>query len=654
MTTAPATHVAPGHRGSRGFVVGTAGHVDHGKSTLVKVLTGIDPDRLAEEKARSMTIDLGFAWLQLPSGRSVSVVDVPGHERFIKNMLAGVGGIDAALLVIAADEGPMPQTVEHLAILDLLQVERGLVVLTKTDMVDDDWLDLVQEEVRERLTGTVMSGAPLIPVSALLGTGLDALREALDQLLDAAPDRTTGHRPRLPIDRIFTVPGFGTVVTGTLTEGELLIGQELRVYPDGPLTRVRGLQTHQTKVDRAVPGSRVAVNLTGLAVDGLRRGQLLATPGTLVASQRLDVHLRLLADAPIVLEQNDEIDFFSGAMELPARVTLLDRDRLAPGETGWVQLRFRESVATLRGDRFIVRRPSPSMTIGGGSIVDAAPPRHRRFRPEVLDALETLAAGSPDEIVLQVLEGGPREVRTLRGGGISGLSDDLVDQALADLIAEGDVRLLGVPHAVPRPADTVVATTSWDAIKSTLLSVVAAHHREQPLRRGMPKEQLRSRLHLASGFDDVIAAAASDHVVVDGGQTVRLPDFAIALSTSRRAAADRLLAALAAHPYAPPAPADFGLDAETLGALEDLGEIVRVGDGVVFDAATYETIVRSVLELIEQNGSLTLAGFRDHFQSSRKFAQATLEHLDQRRVTRRVGDERVRFPGFRLNGVPES
>ncbi len=262
-------------------VVATAGHVDHGKSTLVLALTGMDPDRFAEEKARGLTIDLGFAWTTLPSGRRVTFVDVPGHERFIKNMLAGVGGIDAALLVVAADEGPMPQTAEHLAILDLLGVERGLVVLSKQDAVEGEWLDLVREETRERLTGTTLAQAPIVAVSALSGAGLPELREALDRLLATAPPRSGTGRPRLPIDRVFTVAGFGTVATGTLLDGALALGQELRVYPNGRETRVRGLQTHQTKVDRALPGSRVAINLSGLAVDDLRRGDVLAPPGLL-------------------------------------------------------------------------------------------------------------------------------------------------------------------------------------------------------------------------------------------------------------------------------------------------------------------------------------------------------------------------------------
>ena len=631
----------------RGFVVGTAGHVDHGKSTLVKALTGIDPDRLAEEKARAMTIDLGFAWLTLPSGRSVSVIDVPGHERFIKNMLAGVGGIDAALLVVAADEGPMPQTAEHLAILDLLRVERGLVVLTKADAVDGDWLDLVREETRERVAGTVLDGAPIVAVSALRGDGLPDLRAALDRLLAGVPARSGSGKPRLPVDRVFTVAGFGTVVTGTLLGGALAVGQEVRIEPGGVATRVRGLQTHQTKTDRAAPGSRVAVNLSGIAVEQVRRGDVVTLPGVLVPSQRLDARLRLLPGAPIALEQNDEVDLFAGAAELPARVTLLDRERLAPGETGWVQLRFRLPIALLKGDRFIVRRPSPSETIGGGEIVDAAPPRHRRFRPEVLGALETLAAGSPDELVLQALEEGPREVRTVRAG-IAGLGPEPATAALAQLLAEGDARLLGAPREVPRPGDFAAATTWWKTICDRLVAIVAPYHAAQPLRRGMPKEEVKGRLRLPPPprlFDEAIAAAVADGAVIDDGQTLRLPDFRIALDPARRAAADRYLAAVVAAPYAPPAPVDFGIEPDTLGALVDLGEVVRVGEGVVYAPAAYEAIVRGVLDLLERDGTLTLAGFRDHFGTSRKYAQATLEYLDAQRVTRRVGDERVRFVG---------
>jgi selenocysteine-specific elongation factor len=634
---------------ARTFVVGTAGHVDHGKSTLVRALTGIDPDRLAEEKAREMTIDLGFAWLTTPAGRQVSVVDVPGHERFVKNMLAGVGGIDAALLVVAADEGPMPQTAEHLAILDLLRVETGVVVLTKADTVDTDWLDLVREEVRERVAGTVLDGAPIVAVSSVTGDGLSEMRETLDRVLEGIGDRASGGAPRLPVDRVFTVAGFGTVVTGTLLEGELAVGQELRVYPKGLATRVRGLQTHQARLERAQPGSRTAVNLTGLAVEDLGRGDVLAPPGALAPSLRLDVRLRLLPDAPVILEQNADVDFFVGAAEQAARLTLLDRERLEPGDSGWVQVRFRRPVAVLRGDRFIVRRPSPSQTIGGGEVIDPEPPRHRRFRPEVVSALETLAAGTPEEIVLQALAGQPLVARALPVAA-GGLDAGQVAAALGRLIETGDVVVLGrVDGALgaPRPSEFVVSKTAWATMSRQIAEILGEYHRAFPLRRGMPREQLKSRLRLAATrvFDDVVATAVAGGLAADDGQTVRLASFAIILDPDRRALADRYLNALAAAPYSPPAPADFGVDAATLGALVDRAEVVRIADGVVFAPAAFAEIEREVLRLIDRDGRLTLATFRDHFGTSRKYAQASLEYLDQRRVTRRVGDERVRYAG---------
>ena len=625
-------------------VIGTAGHVDHGKSTLVKALTGIDPDRLAEEKARAMTIDLGFAWLELPSGRQVSVVDVPGHERFIKNMLAGVGGIDAALLVVAADEGPMPQTEEHLAILDLLGVDLGVVALTKADTVDGEWLELVTEEVRDRLLPTRLAMAPLVPVSALTGQGLDDLRAALDAVLDAAPPRSSGTKPRLPVDRVFTVSGFGTVVTGTLVGGDLSVGQEVRIAPHGRATRIRGLQTHQRKAERALPGSRVAVNLTGLAVEDVRRGDVLAPAGLLAPTQRLDARLRLLPGSPVRLEQNDEVDLFTGATEIPARVTLLDRETLDPGESGWVQFRFRVPLAVLKGDRFIVRRPSPSETIGGGEVVDPLPPRHKRFRSEVVGALETLAQGSPDELVLQALEAGPREVRDLRTG-TTGLAPDQLDAVLGQLVAEGDAIWLGPdPTRTPTAGSWAVATTVWMSIVDRVVEALAGYHAAHPLRKGMPREEARSRLRLSPNrlFDDLVATAALRGVLVDDGPTLRLPGFAIVLDPAQRTQADRWLRTLTDSPFAPPGPAEFGLHPTTTGALKDLGEIVEVGDGLFYGPDAYHRIVEETVAMIDRDGSLTLAGFRDHFGTSRKYAQATLEHLDQRKITRRVGDERVR------------
>jgi selenocysteine-specific elongation factor len=629
----------------RPFVIGTAGHVDHGKSTLVKALTGIDPDRLAEEKARAMTIDLGFAWLTLPGGQSVSVVDVPGHERFIKNMLAGVGGIDAALLVIAADEGPMPQTVEHLAILDLLGVNRGVIVLTKADVVEGDWLDLVREEVRELVSTTALADAPLVAVSALNREGLPTLLETLEAVLASAPGTSSGTAPRLPIDRVFSVSGFGTVVTGTLSGGEINTGDELRLYPGDRRARVRGLQSHQEKVSRALPGRRTAVNLSGITTEEVRRGDVLAPPGIMTPSQRLDVRLRLLPDAPIALQQNDEVDFFSGAAELPARITLLDRERLDPGESAWVQLRFRAPIAVLRRDRFIVRRPSPSETLGGGEIIDPNPPRHRRFRPETIAALETLAAGAPDEILLQALEQKPTEIKELATGA-AGLSPKQVDEALAGLITEGDVVILGRSDRSPGGTDFAVASSLLESLARQIRDVLRSYHAAQPLRPGLAREEARRRLSITQArlFDDLIVTLAAAGELIDDGATLRLPQFRMTLDPARRAAADRYLAAIRTQPYSPPGPHEHGLDPETLAALEHLGELTKIADGVYFAPEAWDALVQGTLAFIDSNGSMTLSQFRDHFGTSRKYAQVALEYLDQLKYTRRVGDDRVRGP----------
>ena len=397
-------------------VIGTAGHVDHGKSTLIAALTGTHPDRLKEEQEREMTIELGFGWMVLPDGEEVGIVDVPGHRDFIENMLAGVGGIDAAILVIAADEGVMPQTREHLAILDLLQIQKGLVVLSKVDLVDDnDWLDLVENDVRSVLTGTMLENAMIIRVSVRTGFGLDDLKHALvDLLKDSAPRLDLG-RPRLPIDRVFSMAGFGTVVTGTLTDGHLSLGDEVEILPSGMEGRVRGLQTHKKKEEISVPGSRTAVNISGIALDEIKRGEVLVTPGHYQAVRRFDARLRLLKDLTAPLKHGMEVKIFLGTAETIARVRILGSENLDPGEEGWVQFELRNPLVLVRGDRYILRRPSPGETLGGGQVVDPTPKeRHKRFDEGVIKALETLSKGSPTEVFLQAsLALGPASVREI-------------------------------------------------------------------------------------------------------------------------------------------------------------------------------------------------------------------------------------------------
>jgi selenocysteine-specific elongation factor len=624
-------------------VIGTAGHVDHGKSTLVQALTGINPDRLREEQEREMTIDLGFAWLTLPNGESVGIVDVPGHRDFIENMLAGVGGIDAALFVIAADEGVMPQTREHLAILDLLRIPGGVVALTKIDLIDDpDWLELVQADVSEALQGTVLDGAPIIPVSARTGQGLAELTAALQEVLARTPPRPDRGRPRLWIDRVFTIGGFGTVVTGTLVDGHLEVGQEVEILPRGLRARIRGLQTHKTRIQRAVPGSRVAINLTGISKQDLARGDLVTTPGWLRPTTLTDVRLDLLRDAPFPLKHNAFVKFFCGSAETVARVRLLGTETLAPGESGWVQLELDDPLPLVRGDRFIIRVPSPAVTVGGGEVVDPNPGRkHRRFRPEVLARLETLARGTPAEVLLQTLERrGPLTVRDLLE--VSGLGE-AAPEALAELFSTGDAVVLdAVPE--PAPARLVVSRSWWSATTARMRDELAAYHARYPLRPGMSREELRSALRLdPRAYNGLLARAAADGLIVDEAATVRLPEHQVRFTPQQQQAVDDLLARFRAAPYATPSVKEAAalVGEEVLGVLLARGDLVQVSPEVLFLRETYEEMVERIRAHIQQQGSITLAQVRDLFQTSRKYAQALLEYLDSVGVTRRVGDERV-------------
>lgn len=624
-------------------VIGTAGHVDHGKSTLVQALTGINPDRLREEQEREMTIDLGFAWLTLPNGEPVGIVDVPGHRDFIENMLAGVGGIDAALFVIAADEGVMPQTREHLAILDLLRIPGGVVALTKTDLIDDpDWLELVQADVSEVLQGTVLEGAPIIPVSARTGQGLAELVAALQDVLARTPPRPDRGRPRLWIDRVFTIGGFGTVVTGTLVDGHLEVGQEVEILPRGLRARIRGLQTHKTKIQRAVPGSRVAINLTGVARQDLARGDLVTVPGWLRPTTLADVRLDVLSDAPFPLKHNAQVKFFCGSAETVARLRLLGTETLSPGASGWVQLELDDPLPLVRGDRFIIRVPSPAVTVGGGDVVDPHPGRkHRRFRPEVLARLETLARGTPAEVLLQALErGGPQTVRDLLE--TSGLGE-AAQPALAELLSSGDAVILDATPE-PAPARLVAARTWWSATTARMQEELAAYHARYPLRPGMGREGLRSALRLdPRAFNALMARAAAEGLVADEAATVRLPGHEVRFSPQQQRAVDDLLARFRAAPYATPSVKEAAalIGEEVLGVLLARGDLVQVSPEVLFLRQTYEEMVERIRAHIRQHGSITLAQVRDLFQTSRKYAQALLEYLDGAGITRRVGDERV-------------
>jgi selenocysteine-specific elongation factor len=616
------------------YVIGTAGHIDHGKSALVQALTGIDPDRLREEKERGLTIDLGFAWLTLPNGDEVSIVDVPGHERFIKNMLAGVGGIDLALLVIAADEGVMPQTREHLAIIDLLGIQHGVVAVTKIDLVEPEFAELVAADAEETLRGTALESAPLLLCSAVTRQGLDDVVAALQSELARTPAKRDIGRPRLPIDRAFTIAGFGTVVTGTLLDGSLQESQEVEVLPPGRRSRIRGLQAHRQKVQKAPPGRRTAVNLSGLSVEELERGMVVTTPGWLRPTTALDVRLRAVRYLRRPLRHSMTVTFHTGSAEVEGRLLLLDREELLPDESAWAQLRLARPVAAVKGDGFVIRDPND--TLGGGRILDTQARRHRRFHQLTIDKLEAMDRGSPREAVLiAVAAAEPMTLRDLHRS--LDLSTDEVRAAVESAVAAGD--LVGLDDRPGTEGTLLFSTQGFTSLSERMKAILAEYHRQFPLRRGMPREELRSRLRLYSrAFDQAAALWSRRGEMREARGTACLAGHEPRPGPEQEKRAQELLAALRAQPFSPPT-----LDGEDdlLAYLEDRGDIVRVDERVVFAAEAYREMVDRVVAHLKEEETITLAQVRDLLGTSRRYAQALLEHMDQQRITRRVGDERV-------------
>ena len=620
------------------FVLGTAGHIDHGKSVLVHALTGIDPDRLREEKNRGMTIDLGFAWLKLPSGREVGVIDVPGHERFIKNMLAGVGSIDLALLIVAASEGVMPQTKEHLAILDLLAIQKGIVVIAKKDLVDDEWLGLVSVEVREMLSPTTLSQAPIIAVSAVTGEGLSELVSAIDQLLSSTVSRKDIGQPRLLIDRVFTIAGSGTVVTGTLIDGSLAVGQMVEIVPAGLKTRLRGLQAHKARINTASSGSRVAANLVGVTTAQLQRGEVLTVPGWLVPTTILTARLRLLPHHPRPLRHNAPVSFHTGATETMAKVRLLEGDKLQPGEATWVQLLLDKPIAVVKGDHFIIR--SPMDTLGGGKVVDAYPRRLRRLRSAIVQDLMLKEEGTAEEVVMALLEiKQPLELSALLtqsdlpASEIKPIIESFTQQGKVVMIGQGGYNLL-------------LTRSGWERLTQKATVIVQDYHQRFPARAGIPKEELRHKLKLGVYAPTVLQRLLDEAVLAVEGLGVRLPAHRIQITKAQQARIDVFLGSLVRNPYAPPG--DLIPEPDLLNVLIEGREVVKVSEGVVFSASVYHEMVARVTAHIEARGKITLAEVRDLFDTSRKYAQAFLEHLDGEKITRRVGDERVLYQASKV------
>lgn len=624
------------------YVIGTAGHVDHGKSALVAALTGTHPDRLAEEKAREMTIDLGFAWFTLPDGTPVGVVDVPGHRDFIENMLAGVGGIDAAILVIAADEGVMPQTREHLAILDLLQIPTGIVALTKCDLIDDaEWLELVKEDIHNAIKNTVLSGAEIVQVSAKTRVGLDQLLDSIQSLLQDKPRRINSHRPRLSVDRVFSMTGFGTVVTGTLLDGSFHVGDEIAILPSNRKARVRGLQTHKNKEEFADPGQRTAVNLTGIDLEDVTRGDLITFPGTYMPARRFDAEIRLLDDIALPLEHHAEVKFFIGAKETIGRIRLIDQEILTPGNSGLVQLELRDEVVVYPGDRFIIRRPSPAETIGGGFVIHSpAVKRYKRFDPATVLWLNKQKEGDPLQRVFHAIQSqAPILLSELAKNQNTSIPQ--LQEMLSKVVTSGEYKYVQTGNT----SETIYVLSEKyrQDIQQKALGIIDQYHRENPLKPGVPREELKSRLNLpAKLFAVELKEWANSGDVQEESNILRRSDFRITFSPIQQEQIQRILTQMHTDPYSPPSIKEITSEiGEVLyQAMLYTNQLKQVSGEVVFSTDVYEQMVNETIRMLQNHGELSLAQWRDQFKTSRKYAQAFLEYLDQLGITLRVGDLR--------------
>ena len=630
------------------IVIGTAGHVDHGKTLLIKTLTGKDTDRLKEEKERGISIELGFAELKLPSGKQAGIVDVPGHERFIKNMLAGVGGIDLVMLVIAADEGVMPQTREHVDIIQLLQVKKGIVVLTKVDLVDEDWLGLVTEEVREYLQGTILKRAPIIPVSSTTGQGIPELLKTIDQFVEDTEERISIGKLRLPVDRVFSVTGFGTVVTGTLLSGRISLGDTVEITPQGMASRVRSLQVHGKKVEQARAGQRTAVNLTGVEVEEVHRGNVLVTPGSVDPSHRMDVRLLLLESAAKPLKNRARVRLYLGTDEILGRVRLLDREELEPGDEIYAQLELEEQAVTGKGDRFVIRSYSPMRTIGGGTVIDANAPKHKRFRPEVMEALATKEMGSPEELIEQFLAGkqglfGDEDIAS----GI-GLTVEEVNVSLQKL--EGDQQ---IKRIVSEKKDLFISLQVYESWGKNIEQMAKQYHQEYPLREGFPKEEMRSRKFSfinSKSFQYLLQSLAAEGYIKLYDKALAHPSVNEELPENYKKTVNSLLAIVQQGGFQPPSWQEIVKlnklkvteAQEYLQYLLRTGKLVKLADEELFFAAErYQEAKLMIIEYLSQNKEISVAQTRDLLSTSRKYILPLLETLDRERVTRRVGDNRV-------------
>jgi selenocysteine-specific elongation factor len=628
------------------IILGTAGHIDHGKTALIKALTGINTDRLKEEKRRGITIELGFAHLDLPSGQHLGIVDVPGHEKFVKNMVAGATGIDIVAMVIAADEGVMPQTREHMEICTLLGIKHGLVVLTKTDLVDEEWLELVIEDIRDFVRRTFLETAAIVPVSSVTGGGIPECIKTLDELSARLPSRPPSSLFRLPVDRVFTMKGFGTVITGTLVSGQVQVGDTVMLYPSGITSKVRGIQVHNHSVNIAEAGMRTAVNFQGLEKASVYRGDVLSNPGALKSSYMVDVWLDYLGSNKKPIKNRTRIRFHTGTSEVLGILILLEKDEILPGDSGVAQLRIDSPLALIKNDRFVIRSYSPVRTIGGGNILNPIPQKHKRYKSEIIKGLKGLMDQSPESIIsYHVDESGYKGIVFSDLKIMTGLHEKQVQNIMQDLMSQQTVIL------VDRENRIYIHKNSFDRFKEETSRFLGAYHQANPLKTGMPKEELRSKfpgLQLSKLFNLTLNQMIKDKDIVVEENTVRLASHTVSLGADQANVRERILDAYRKNGLTPPYFKELSRTLEiepsrakdVLMLLVDEGVIVKVKEDLYFHAKAVQQLQQKLVDFLISHEEMTTPQFKEMTGVSRKYLIPLIEYFDAQNVTIRIGDTR--------------
>ena len=630
------------------IIIGTAGHIDHGKTTLIRALTGRNTDRLKEEQKRGISIELGFTYFDLPSGKRAGIIDVPGHEKFIKNMLAGVMGIDIVLLVVAADEGVMPQTSEHLAILDLLGIDKGFIVLTKADLVEEEWLELVKEEVKEEVKGTFLEDSPIISVSSIRKTGIEEVTKLIDELTLEVEDREIDDMPRLPVDRVFTIAGFGTVITGTLLSGKLNTGDEIQVFPGNKLGRIRSLQVHDEDTPTAYAGQRVAINIAGLKKEDIDRGDVVAPINSMKETLMLDVKVKLIKDINRTIDNRTRIRLYIGTKEVLCRIIILDKDVLNPGEESYAQLRLEEEIVAKRGDRFIIRFYSPMFTIGGGEVLEPNPTKKKRFDEEVLKELQIKEEGDSIDIIEKIILDKSDTFPTIKEiSTFTAMLENKVKESVEKLVMDDRVVLFNLTKKIH-----VIHIDYFNKLKEDIIEELKYYHKRYPLKPGMPKEEIRSKFlknmkpRLGDMFIDLLI---ENGYIEQKMENIHISGFEIKYSDLQLKLKSDLIRLYRENIFMPPKREDlvnildYNKDEieQVLNSVIENGELIKLSDEVYLYKESYEEGLKILKDYIDENGSITVAEYRDTLNTNRRVALSLLEYFDQLKITERNGDKRT-------------